>query len=101
MNHYDYTQKLHALWDKAVKLYREGKRGSETYFSPPEAAFLESVGATPQEIYDFAEDYAAGGEPDFATFAAIHDIRRSYFLEEQGGKSSGKQLDPATGSPRR
>jgi hypothetical protein len=95
-NHYDYSKHLHALWDKAARLYREGRRGAGTYFTAAETAFLDSIGLTPQEVYDFAEDYAASGEPDFATFAAIHDIRRSYFLDVQNGRRSGRQLDPAT-----
>jgi hypothetical protein len=95
MKHYNYSTILHALWEKAVRLYGTGKRGSATYFTPEETAFLESIGLTPQEVYDFAEDFNNGNEPDYGTFAAIHDLRRSYFLEVQKGRRTGQQLDPA------
>lgn len=96
MSHYDYTRQLTAIWEKAVQLYNKGQRGSSTYFEPLETEFLAGIGVTAQEVYDYAEDYSAGGEPDFATFAAVHDIRRAYFLEVQKGQASGKVLDPAT-----
>jgi hypothetical protein len=96
MKHYDYAKRLHELWETAVRQYREGRRGSATFFSAAETKFLDSIGLTAQEVYDFAEDFVNSGEPDFATFAAIHDIRRAYFLEVQYGRRSSRQLDPAT-----
>lgn len=96
MSHYNYQEQLHAVWDKATKLYAEGQRGSDTYFTPEENAFLKGIGITAQEVYDFAEDFNNSGEPDFATFAMIHHIRRHYFLEVQNGESSGHTIDPST-----
>jgi len=92
MKHYDYQKKLNKIWGKAVNLYKNKKRGANTYFTKTEQAFLHSIGATSQEIYDFAEDYVHDGEPDFTTMAMIHDVRRSYFLEKQKGKFSSHQL---------
>jgi hypothetical protein len=96
MPHYDYAKHLHAAWEKAVRQYREGRRGSATFFSAEETKFLDSIGLTAQEVYDFAEDFVNGGEPDFATFAAIHDIRRAYFLEVQNGRRSAGRIEPAS-----
>ncbi len=96
MKNYDYQKQLREIWDQAVKLYADGNREPESYFNEKEAEFIASIGVTAQEIYDFAEDYNSGGEPDFATFALIHDIRRSYFLDKQKRVSSGKILDPET-----
>lgn len=92
MKHYDYQKKLNKIWEKAVTLYKNKKRGANTYFTKTEQAFLDSIGATSQEIYDFAEDYVHDGEPDFTTMAMIHDVRRSYFLEKQKGKHSSHEL---------
>lgn len=96
MKNYDYQIKLKEIWEKAVKLYADGQRGSDSYFNAEETAFLDSIGATAQEVYDFAEDYNSAGEPDFATFAMVQDIRRSYFIEKQKGQRTGKTIDPAT-----
>ncbi len=96
MKNYDYQKKLKEIWEKSLKLYAAGNRQPNSYFNETEADFIASIGVTAQEIYDFAEDYNSGEEPDFATFALIHDIRRSYFLDKQQGVPSENILDPET-----
>lgn len=92
MKHYDYQKHLHRLWQKAVKQYESGQRGSGTYFETEEEMWLRANGITPQEIYDFAEDYVSSGEPDFPTFAMICDVRRNYFLEKLHGQQSDNKV---------
>lgn len=93
---YEYHKTLKSIWDKATLLYSEGNRDAQTYFNADEQSFLASIGATAQEVFDFAEDYNLHGEPDFTTFALVQDIRRAYFLEEQGGKPAEGTVDPST-----
>lgn len=100
MKHYDYHIRLEALWQKAVDLYQNGQRGADSYFSPEEVQWLMDNGITPQEIYDFAEDYVSSGEPNFTSFALVTDIRRNHFLDKLGGKCSSKKRDPATYPPK-
>jgi hypothetical protein len=97
---HNWHTQLQALWEHALKLYRDGQRGSASYFNPEAVNWLASNGLTPQEIYDFVEDYACGGEPDFTTFALVTDVRRSYFLEELGGQSATSTIDPASYPPK-
>ncbi len=92
MNNYDFQNNLKTVWDKAVELYRKGQRDASSFFDQPEAEFLQSIGASSQEIYDFAEDFVGGGEPDFTTFALIHNARRRYFIEEQKGVLSDRRI---------
>jgi hypothetical protein len=100
MKHYDFADKFHALYDKAVQLYASGKTGAASYFTPEEQAFLAANGITPQHLYDYAEDHNSGGEPGYDRALAIEMIRRDYFLNAQGGKASGKTLDEATLPPK-
>jgi hypothetical protein len=94
MKHYNYPATFQALWQKAVDHYRGGNKDISTYFNKDELVFLASIGANAQEIFDFAEDYVVGGEPDFTTVALIHDVRRAYFKEVQKGLASEQMLDP-------
>ncbi len=96
MKNYNYQKTLQVVWEKAIKRYGLGNRDASSYFNEEETDFLRSIGATAQEVYDFAEDYVVRGEPDFATFALIHDIRRSYYLEVQKGQVSEKTRDSET-----
>ena len=92
MPDYNWPSEFEKTFNKAVGLYREGRRGSETFFDRSDLAFLQSIGCTAQELYDFAEDFCNHGEPDFNTALQIAAERRDYFLREQGGRQSGKTV---------
>ena len=96
MSHYDYQKTFHAIWQKAVDLYRSGNADVSTYFDEGELTFLASIGANAQEMFDFAEDFVRGGEPDYTAVAMIHDVRRAYFRERQNNTPSTEMLDPST-----
>ena len=93
MNHYTYTATLTQIWSEAVEKYKAGQRGHDTFFSDEQLAFLASVGLKSIEVYDYAEDFCGRDEPDLATFVAVHDIRRAYFLEVQKGVASNHEID--------
>ncbi len=96
MDHYHWTVEFEKLFNKAVSLYRSGKRGAETYFGPLDLEFLASIGCTDQELYDFAEDWVNHGEPHFCTTLLIAAARRDYFLYEMDGKPSGKTVETSS-----
>ncbi len=96
MKHYAFADQLHALYTKAGRLYAGGHRDASSYFSTAESAFLGANGLTSQNLYDYAEDDANGGEPGWDRALAIEMVRRDYFLNVQGGKPSGQTLDEAT-----
>jgi len=93
MDHYHYISHLERIWKASVEKHRGGNRDPETYLSEEEISMITQLGLSIMDIYDFAEDFAEDGEPDFGTFTAIHDIRRSYFLEIQKGNPSGNVLE--------
>ena len=92
-NHYDYQQTLRAIWENAVHRYEKGDRDSSTYFDADESAFLESIGHSAQEVFDFAEDRVKYGDPDFETFLMIAMLRRQYFLHTMKGEKSDVVVD--------
>lgn len=95
MNAYTYHTELKRIWDLAVAKYKEGNRDASTYFVGTDADFVDSIGATAQEIYDFAEDFNNYGEPDFETFALLANTRRNYLLIHQNGKRSSNMVQDA------
>jgi hypothetical protein len=96
MSHYNYQHKLKTIYDKAVSLYAEGKRGTSTYFTEEELIFLVSINSRAQDLYDFAEDLHNYGEPDSETFQMIQAICRDYFLTKLKGKPTGKTVTTAS-----
>lgn len=88
-----YTKQLKAVWETAVVLYQKGERDSSRFFDPTQKAFLDSIGTSSQEVFDFAEDWVNGQDPDFLTFALLADCRRNYFIIRQKGERSNKVVD--------
>ncbi len=96
MKNYDFTAKFRAAYDQAVAQYTKGSREAASFFDGPQAAFLAANGITAQHMYDYAEDHVGGGEPGYDNALAIELVRRSYFLNTQGGKASKTVLDEST-----
>jgi hypothetical protein len=84
----DWIHTVRPLFDQKVASYKKGTRNADAMFSNEEKDFLRSIGATPQEIYDFVEDWCDDGEPDPDMVVAITQIRRDYFLNDQQGQYS-------------
>ena len=80
----------------AVMKYKEGVRRAENLFTSDEVAFLESIGCTSQELYDFIEDWCDLGEPSFDVVGRITAVRRQYFLSEQKSQPSSKLISPSS-----
>ncbi len=96
MKHYDFPNRFAAIYDKAVDLYAEGRRGADTFFTPDEKAWLAANGMTGQHLYDYAEDQNNQSEPGYDHALAIELIRRCYFLGMQGGTPSARLLEEAS-----
>ncbi len=95
MSHYEFTDKFRALYDQTVARYAAGQRDAETFFTAGEKVWLGSNGLTAQNLYDYAEDQVAQGEPGYDRALAIELVRRDYFLNAQQGRPSRTVLDEA------
>jgi hypothetical protein len=94
MNHFTFPRRFESLYEKAVALYKEGRRGADSYFNTEETQFLAANGITPQHMYDYAEDHLGyDGEPGLLQALGIELVRRDYFLNLQGGRASTTTLD--------
>ncbi len=91
-----WAEQFKSLYEKATQRYANGVRGSRQVFSEADIAFLTSIGATPQEIYDFVEDWCDAGEPDPDTVFRMTAIRRDYFITEQKGQPSNQRISIST-----
>ena len=96
MEHYDFHKEFRAIYDKALKQFAAGKREANALFSKHEVAFLAAIGSRSQDLYDYAEDTANYGEPDFETALLVQAVRRSYFLLVQKGVPSTVVVDEAS-----
>lgn len=96
MENYTYQNSLKIIWERAVSKYKEGCRDVERYFDETTLTELASIGLSVMDVYDYAEDFVNGGEPDFETFLMVSEARRDYFLTMQDGVPSTNTLDSNT-----
>lgn len=92
-----------AVYDRGVQAWKSGRRSPASMFEPADVQFLASIGCTAQELFDFVDDFQVYGEPSFETVHAVQAIRRDYFLNTLGAKSTGRtasmeQLPPKAAS---
>ena len=88
MTSYNWSARLRDLHEKGVDLYRGGNRDLGSYFTQGETAWLATIGLRAINLYDWAEDFTASGEPDWNTALLIAAARRDYFLVHQKGNTS-------------
>ena len=86
---YRWYHELKQLFVLAIERYRVGARNPDQYLTEENYAYLESIGMTAQELYDFAEDHAkSDGDPEWETVLLISAARRDYLLVAQHGRTS-------------
>ena len=68
-------------------------------FTLEHATFLASLGSTPQELYDFVEDWCELGEPSFGMALRITEVRAEYFFLEQYLERSSEVIRPNSMPP--
>lgn len=91
---------LKVMYHRGLELYQAGERDPNQIVSATDATFLASVGMKPQELYDFVEDWAEDGAPSSETMLAITEVRREYFLGQQGGTPSSHVVSSDSLPPR-
>ena len=87
-----WVEEFRTLFERKGSAYKNGIQNAEAMFSKEEGVFLRSIGATPQEIFDFVEDWCDAGVPDPETTLALTKIRRDYFFQEQQGQFPEKPI---------
>ena len=82
MNHYDWSAKLQALYNKALRAYQQGVSDAGALFTQEESLELSSVGLKPINVFDYVEDFVKYGEPGWNEFLLVAAARRDYYLYE-------------------
>lgn len=88
MNSSDWPEQFRKVYDAATQRYQAGERTPAKIFNEAELKFLAGIGCTAQELFDFIDDLARYGEPDFQTTLLVTGVRRAYFMIEQNGVAS-------------
>lgn len=96
MSNYDWPEVFRKVYDAATERYNKGERAPAKLFAKAELEFLASIGCAAQELFDFIDDRARYGEPNFETTLLTAAVRRDYFMIAQNGVASGKVVSMDT-----
>lgn len=93
LSQYRWHHELKQLFVLALERCRAGERRPDRFLSDEQVDYLASIGQTPQELFDFADDHVRGdGDPDWETVLLVSAVRRDYFLAVQHGVAEGKKI---------
>jgi hypothetical protein len=102
MNDQTWDTTFRELFERCAKLHRGGDTRGANWFTAADKAFLDSIGHTTQEFFDFVDDHCRYGAegPSLETALLVAAVRRDYFRVVQNGKRSGKIVPPSDLPPK-
>lgn len=97
MNDQTWDTTFRELFERCAKLHRGGDTGGSKWFTEADKAFLDSIGHTEREFYDFVDDHCRYGAegPTFETALLVAAVRRDYFRVVMGGRRSSRVVQPS------
>ncbi len=102
MNDQTWDTTFRVLFERCAKLHRGGDTRAVKWFTPEDKAFLDSIGYTTQEFFDFVDDHCRYGAegPSLETSLLVAAVRRDYFRVVMNSKRSGKIVAPSELPPK-
>ena len=90
------------LFERCAKLHRGGDTRAVNWYTEADKTFLDSIGCTTQEFFDFVDDHCRYGAegPTPETSLLIAAVRRDYFRVVQKGQRTGKTVPPSELPPK-
>jgi hypothetical protein len=94
--HDDWQSRFRKVFDRGVVAWKQERKSAATMFDRDDIRFLETIGCTAQELFDFVDDLQRYGEPDFQAALEVAALRRDYFLSVLKGRSTGRTVSMDT-----
>jgi hypothetical protein len=91
-SNFHFHRSLSLLWETCVRRYRSGQQSPSDFLTESELKTLRQSGLGVMDLFDYVEDFCGGGDPDRDTFLMVAGIRRAYFLIEQKGVFSTREM---------
>ena len=92
MSH-DWKIQFRAVFDAGVQRRKEGSNEPGAMFERDEVAFLESIGCTAQEMFDFCDDYVGWDDVIYEHVEALQAVRYEHFVEELDSQPPAHRME--------
>ena len=81
------------VFDAGAQRRKEGCNEPGAMFESAELAFLESIGCSAQEMFDFCDDYVGWDDVIYEHVEALQAVRYEYFVQELGSQSASYRME--------
>ena len=88
------------LFDAGAKRRKEGCNEPDAMFESADLAFLESIGCSAQEMFDFCDDYVGWDDVIYEHVEALQAVRYEYFVQELGSQSASYCMEMSEFPPK-
>ncbi len=88
----DWRNNFRDLFFSGVDRHQHGGQNPATMFEPAEIAFLESIGCSTQELFDFVDDFVFCGDVNYDDVEAIQSVRFDFFKNHLDAKPASQSM---------
>ena len=89
----DWKTQFRDLFYRGVERYQKGRRSPETMFEDDEPTFLESIGCSTQEMFDFCDDYIRWGDVIYEHVEEVQAVRLDYFANDLKSQPAARRME--------
>ena len=92
MNDDTWETQFRALFNTGTERHRQGRQSPGAMFEADEVAFLESIGCSAQELFDFVDDHVCCGDINYDDVVAVTAIRHDHFKNELHSQCASRRM---------
>ena len=81
------------VFDAGVQRRKEGYNEPGAMFESGEVAFLDSIGCSAQEMFDFCDDYVGWDDVIYEHVEALQAVRYEHFVEELNSQPAAHRME--------
>ena len=89
----DWKIQFHAVFDTGVDRRKDGCSDPDSMFERDEVSFLESIGCSAQEMFDFCDDYVGWDDVIYEHVEALQAVRYEHFTKELNGQPADTRME--------
>jgi hypothetical protein len=89
----DWKQQFRTLFKEGVERHKAGRQISDTMFEADEIQFLEFIGCSSQEMFDFCDDYVRWDDVIYDHVEELQTVRYEYFKNELNSKPASRRME--------
>ena len=89
----NWQDEFQTVFDAGVERRRGGCDDPESMFTGDQVAFLESIGCSAQEMFDFCDDYVGWGDVIYEHVVELQAVRREHFLNTLNSQPAARRME--------